>query len=67
MKKIGKFCVLIAAALLVTSVVVALAQPGPAPYPTPPTPIEREPGVEVSSGKKIMCSDTYKAALWLLR
>jgi hypothetical protein len=47
MKKIGKFCVLIAAALLVTSVVVVLAQSGPAPYPTPPTPIEREPGVEV--------------------
>jgi hypothetical protein len=43
MKKIEKFCVLIAAALLVTSVAlaVALAQPGPAPYPTPgvsPTP-----------------------------
>jgi len=41
MKKIEKFCVLIAAALLVTSVVVVLAQPGPAPYPTPgatPTP-----------------------------
>jgi hypothetical protein len=50
MKKIGKFCVLVAAALLVTSVVVALAQPGPAPYPTSgvdSTSIEREPGVEV--------------------
>ena len=35
MKKIEKFCVLIAAALLVTLVAVALAQPGPAPYPTP--------------------------------
>ena len=50
MKKIGKFCVLVAAALLVTSVVVAVSLAGPAPYPTPgvsPTSIEREPGVEV--------------------
>ena len=44
MKKIEKFCVLIAAALLVTSVAVALAGPapypgtGPAPTPTPTPP-----------------------------
>ena len=38
-EKIGKFCVLIVAALLVTSVAVSLALAAPPPYPTtPPTP-----------------------------